>query len=161
MTVTVRLATAEEIRPLRNKVLREGRDVPLQPYDLAPTSRHVAAVTDDGTVIGCAVVFPEAYDDEPAAWRLRGMAVDQATQGQGVGKLVLDKVLEIARDGGAPLVWANGRSTAIGFYDRHGWQRVGEEFDEDVTGIPHWRITYDLRHRPGSDPTHNRGVSDG
>ena len=64
------------------------------PYDLMAETVHIGAF-DGEVVVGCASVFPEAHEDEPLAWRLRGMAVDPSRQGQGIGRLVLEAAVEV------------------------------------------------------------------
>lgn len=138
MTV-VRRATADEVRPLRLGVLRPQAALVPSAYDLDPATVHVGAF-DGGTVVGCATVFPERYDGEPPepdAWRLRGMAVDPTLQGSGVGRLVLEAATGVAIDAGAPLIWANGRVTALGFYERLGWEAIGEVFATGPARLPH------------------------
>ena len=72
------------------------------------------------------------------------MAVDPSRQGSGVGAQVLSQAVAAAREAGAPLIWANARTTALGFYLRHGWQVAGEEFLASDTGLPHHPIRLDL-----------------
>jgi GNAT superfamily N-acetyltransferase len=141
--VVVRRSTAEEVRPLRSLVLRGHPAAAVPAYDEDPVTVHVGAYAGD-LVVGCASVFPEAYEDEPAAWHLRGMAVDPAWQGEGVGRLVLTGVVAEARSAGAPLLWANGRVQALGFYERLGWQVVGEQFIHGESRLPHKLILLPL-----------------
>ena len=108
---------------------------------------HIGA-WDDDLLVGCATVFPDAWlpdgespePREPHAWRLRGMAVDPSRQGAGIGRLVLVAALDAAAAAGAPMMWANARSSALGFYESQGWTVVGEEFITADTGIPHKKI---------------------
>jgi GNAT superfamily N-acetyltransferase len=144
MTYEVRRATDDEVRELRLSVLRPNAERVPAAYDLEPTTVHVAAF-DAGVIVGCATVFPEAYEGEPAAWRLRGMAVEPSYQGKGVGRVVLELATEIAMGDGAPLMWANGRTSALAFYERLGWVAVGEEFIYGPADIPHFVIVRDLR----------------
>lgn len=135
--VHVRLGSAEEVRPLRMRVLRAGRPVSESAYaydDLAETV-HVVAV-GGGEVVGVATVFPEPYDDQPGAWRLRGMAVAPPYQGKGVGSAVLVRVVDELLARSVPLLWCNARTTALPFYRRHGFTTVGEEFLA-APDIPH------------------------
>jgi GNAT superfamily N-acetyltransferase len=142
VTLVVRRATVAEIFPLRHAVLRPGRPVSYSVYSEDDGAVHVGA-WDDGMLVGCATVFPQpwpgtdALPAEPAAWRLRGMAVDPSMQGTGVGRLVLAEGLASAREAGAPLLWANARTSAIGFYERIGWRVVGEEYVATDSGLPH------------------------
>jgi GNAT superfamily N-acetyltransferase len=143
VSIEVRRATDAEVRDLRLGVLRP--DAPRVPsaYDLDPATVHIGAF-DAGVAIGCASVFPDPYDGEPGAWRLRGMAVDPAYQGRGVGRLVLELAVEVAREAGAPLLWANGRTTALGFYELLSWRPVGEEFRYGPADLPHFVIVRQL-----------------
>jgi GNAT superfamily N-acetyltransferase len=141
VTLEVRRATADEVRPLRLGVLRPNAPLVPAAYDELPDTVHVAAL-DDGQVVGCATVFPEPYGDEPTAWRLRGMAVDPAYQGTGVGRLVLAEAVAAAREAGARLLWANGRTSALGFYQKQGWEPVGEEFSYGPADLPHFVMVY-------------------
>lgn len=148
MTLVVRRAQVEEIFPLRHAVLRPGRAVSYSVYSEDTDAVHIGA-WDDGTLVGCATVFPDPWPGpspaaEPRAWRLRGMAVDPDWQGKGVGGQVLAVAVQAAREAGAPLLWANGRTSAIAFYQRHGWVIAAEEFIAADTALPHFPITLDL-----------------
>ena len=146
MTIVVRRATAEQTRPLRHAVLRPGLPQTSSVYEQDLTAVHIGA-WDAAELVGCAAVFADPWPGPPPvpdAWRLRGMAVDPRRQGLGIGGQVLAAVVEAAREAGAPMLWANGRSTAMGFYLRHGWRAVGEEFITPDTGLPHYAIVLDL-----------------
>ena len=124
-------------------VLRPGFAVEPSAYDEQPETRHVAAYVD-GAVVGCASVFPSPFQDEPLAWQLRGMAVSDGLQGSGVGAKVLLGAIDIVRDAGAPVLWANARVTALGFYERLGFAVVGEEYRHGPLQLPHKIITLGL-----------------
>jgi predicted N-acetyltransferase YhbS len=143
MTIEVRRATADEVRPLRLGVLRPN--APLEPaaYDLDPATVHLAAF-DGERVVGCVSVFPNPHDGVTDAWQLRGMAVDPAYQGQGVGRRVLDAATAEVAAAGAPLIWAYGRVSALGFYELMGWRAVGEEFRYGPAELPHYVIHREL-----------------
>ena len=150
MSISIRRVAVEEIFPLRHAVLRPGRPVSYSVYSQDEGAIHVGAF-DDGMLVGCATVFPDPWPGSagepasPKAWRLRGMAVDPSQQGSGVGRLVLDEAVAAAREGGAPLLWANARTAALGFYERMGWRVVGEEFIAGDSGLPHKPMTLDLQ----------------
>lgn len=150
MTLEVRRATAAEIFPLRHAVLRPGRPVSASVYGEDGTAVHLSA-WDDGMLVGCATVFPDPWqgsDDwpaEPGAWRLRGMAVDPSRRRTGVGRVVLGAVVDAARAAGAPLLWANARTTALPFYEANGWVVAGEDFITADTGLAHKPIVQTMR----------------
>jgi GNAT superfamily N-acetyltransferase len=72
------------------------------------------------------------------------MAVDPGRQGTGIGAAVLAAAVAAARAAGAPMIWANARSTALGFYRRYGWQVAGEEFVTSDTGLRHYPMLLEL-----------------
>src|SRR5580698_8562423 len=104
-----------------------------------PGIHHFGAYDGD-ELVGCATVFPSAYDGEPDAWQLRGMAVVPDRQGQGIGAIVLAEAIETVRASGASLLWANARVTALRFYERLGFDVVGEVYDYGPAGLPHKKI---------------------
>lgn len=136
MAVVVRVATAAEVLPLRMAVLRPAMPVVASDYDALPDSRHVAALAGE-EVVGCATVFPAPYDGFGAAWQLRGVAVAADRQGEGIGAMVLLGAIDLVRTAGAPLLWANARTTALGFYERLGFLVEGEEFTYGPLELPH------------------------
>ena len=146
MSLVVRRARVDEIFPLRHAVLRPGRPVTYSVYSEDEGAVHIGA-WDDGELVGCATVFPDPWPGppaEPAAWRLRGMAVDPSRQGGGIGGHVLAAAVEAATEAGAPMLWANGRTAALRFYERHGWVIAGAEFVAADTGLPHFPIVLPL-----------------
>jgi GNAT superfamily N-acetyltransferase len=151
VTLVVRRARPEEIFPLRHAVLRAGRPVTESVYGEDPTAVHVGA-WDEEVLVGCATVFAQPWPGgisgappaEPGAWRLRGMAVDPSRRRGGVGRQVLDVAVAAVRETGAPLLWAEARTTALDFYGSYGFATVGEEFLTGATGLPHKRIVLPL-----------------
>ena len=133
---------------------RELRRVVLRPH-LAPGATlpgddradvvHVAAVDDDGRLLGACLVFPEPcpWRPERPAWILRSMAVDPAVRGGGIGRAVLAGAVDLARSGGAALLWCHARETAVGFWHANGWADRRPDGDPErvyvdtATGIPH------------------------
>jgi GNAT superfamily N-acetyltransferase len=147
MSIVIRRAGAEEVRPLRNLVLRGVTPGTVPPYDLQPSTVHVGAF-ENGQCVGTASLFPMAYAGDPAvpdAWQLRGMAVARERRGQGIGERLLDAAIAIVRAADVPLLWADGRSSALGFYVDAGWQVVGEEFLHTESGVLHQKILLPLR----------------
>jgi GNAT superfamily N-acetyltransferase len=146
VTIDVRRASVEEIRPLRETVLRPGLPAEASVYPQDQDAVHVGA-WNAGDLVGCATVFPEPWPGPPEvvdAWRLRGMAVSPDLQGRGIGRQVLAAAVRAAAESGAPLLWANARSTALAFYMKEGWQVVGAEFVTNDTGLQHRKIVREV-----------------
>lgn len=151
MHVRVKEVTAPETHSLRRLVLREGRadSVVEFPGDDLPGALHLAAVPGEaedgagGEVVGVASFFPSPLEGRPA-FQLRGMAVLPELQGSGVGSLLLEEGVARLRAAGVPLVWANGRDSALGFYERRGWKVVGDGYEYGPMSLPHHLVVLQL-----------------
>jgi thiamine transport system ATP-binding protein len=135
-----RVLSTEDVLPLRLRVLRDGtpsRD-PRYPEDDLDGTVHLGTVRD-GRVVATSTWLPRPCPVAPdeRAVQLRGMAVDPALQGSGVGRALLRAGTARAHDGGATLVWARARDTALGFYSSEGFETVGDAFMDDSTGLSH------------------------
>jgi GNAT superfamily N-acetyltransferase len=89
-----------------------------------------------------ASIVPEPHpaDPRPGDLRLRGMATAPAERGRGLGAALVAACLAFAREEGAPRVWLNARTPAVGLYARAGFAR--ETGVVEVPGIgPHVRMS--------------------
>jgi GNAT superfamily N-acetyltransferase len=139
---TIRRAANDEILDLRHRILRAGlpRDTARFAGDEDAETRHLAAVDGGGRIIGCLSLLLRPWQDQPA-WQLRGMAVDADEQRRGVGRSLLTAAeREVLGDGRLRLIWCNARESAIGFYQKGGWQIASEPFIIAVAGV-HRRMT--------------------
>jgi GNAT superfamily N-acetyltransferase len=131
---------------LRGRVLRPGAppDRVRWSADDLPGTAAFAATDGDGEVVGTAIVYPEPcpwLPDRAGAWRLRGMATDEAWRSTGVGSAVLAAVVAHVTSAGGSLVWCNARVPARRFYERAGFVAHGDEWEDPEIG-PHiamWR----------------------
>lgn len=146
MTVTVDEVAAEETYELRGAVLRPNGGEIAWAGDEDPATFHLAACTDDGTVVGVVRFSPAPCPWRPLArapWQLRGMATAVAIRGSGAGRLlVADGLARVAARGG-DLVWCDARVAAVGFYERVGFTVVTDEFDRPGIG-PHVGMVREL-----------------
>ncbi|HOY68307.1 MAG TPA: GNAT family N-acetyltransferase [Candidatus Ozemobacteraceae bacterium] len=105
-----------------------------------PGTVHIAALIDE-EVVGCVTFLKSTIEDRPA-WQMRGMAVDTARQGRGIGRHLLDQARAIlAAADPRRLWWCNARTSAVPFYRALGWETVSEEFEIPSVG-PHYRMIY-------------------
>src|SRR5207245_1459574 len=98
-----------------------------------------AVADDDGSLVAVSTWIPSVE----GTWQVRGMAVDPAVQGRGVGRLLLDGGVARARGAGVSRLWAHGRDSALGFYQRLGWSVVGDGYVTAI-GLPHHLIELEL-----------------
>ena len=142
---TVVEVAPEETHHLRATVLRSHLADPDVDYpaDRAPGSFHLGIRGDDGLVAAATFSLEPApgHPGRPAA-RLRGMAVDPATQGRGLGRALLEAAAQRLRARGVELCWATARTRALGFYEANGFTAEGEAFES--IGLPHRVVVRDL-----------------
>lgn len=68
--------------------------------------------------------------------QLRGMAIDNNYQHQGIGKLLVEKTIpQLASHKESLLIWCNAREHAVSFYERLGFETIGERFWIDDAGF--------------------------
>lgn len=130
---SIRPVTAEDIRPLRHRVLRPGQPYLETRYPGDDAGVHFGGFDGD-RLVGIASLYSEDRAGGPAGgWRLRGMATEPDVRGAGFGAALLAACMEEAAGAGASELWCNARIAAVGFYRRAGFEVASEEFD--VPGI--------------------------
>jgi len=129
---------------LRRRVLREPLGLDWSEADLVgeEEQRHFG-LHEGGTLVACLVICPP----EHGIVKLRQMAVEVAWQGRGVGRKLLDDVMDLLREEGVREVELHAREAAAGFYERLGFEREGDRFLE--VGIPHWKMMRKVEPRSG------------
>lgn len=93
---------------------------------------------DEDKLEGCCLLTKIS----PDTLRLRQMAVVSGLQGKGIGKILLQFSENIARDRKFKKIVMHARKTAVGFYEKSGYKKIGTEFEE-VT-IPHFVMEKNL-----------------
>ncbi len=116
------------LREVRTRVFIEEQKVPkeLEWDELDETCIHALAIADDKP-IGTGRLTTDGH--------IGRMAVLAEWRGRGVGAALLSHLMEAARDRGDDFCELNAQVSAIGFYERFGFQVRGEEFMD--AGIPH------------------------
>lgn len=125
--------SAGRLRPLRTKVFVVEQQVPAE-LEMDEKDMHcVHALAEDeaGQVIGTGRLLPTAS----GIARIGRMAVDGVWRGKGVGAAMLEALIGAAKARGDHLVELHAQLHAAPFYDRQGFERVGEVYEE--AGIPH------------------------
>jgi len=69
-------------------------------------------------IVGCAAI--EAYDDGAL---LRSVAVDAGVRGRGIGRLLTNAAIQLARDRRVPVVYLL-TTTAEEYFPRYGFERI-------------------------------------
>ncbi|MGC4099917.1 GNAT family N-acetyltransferase [Ferruginibacter sp.] len=90
---------------------------------------YIWLAMEDDVVVGTAAIIKES----DGAYELAKMAVDDAYQGRGISKLLIEKCIEKAKEVGATKLelFSNSQlTTALELYKKYGFHHV------DVTGSP-------------------------
>ncbi len=137
--IEVKLIETKETYPLRIEILRNGKARDFQFVgDHNVNTFHIGAICD-GVCNGIATCIQKENEkvDDKNAYQLRGMAVKTDKQNSGIGKLIVDKTIEILQERNCKTVWCNAREHAAGFYEKMGFIRIGERFQIPKVG-PHY-----------------------
>jgi predicted GNAT family N-acyltransferase len=128
------------LRAIRESVFVREQGVPIElEWDgLDPHCLHLLAETGNGAAVGTARLLPDGH--------IGRMAVLPEWRGRGIGRALLQALIDAARRGGVARVILNAQTYAIAFYEKAGFEAVGAEFLD--AGIPHRRMILQLDHPP-------------
>ena len=133
-------ASRAALHAIRRTVFIEEQHVPeeLEWDDVDQGCYHVLALSSDGSPIGTGRLVPDGH--------IGRMAVLKSWRGKGVGRAILETLLLYARKEGLDTVKLHAQTQAVGFYEKRGFNVIGEEFME--AGIPHRMMTIKLDSPP-------------
>lgn len=139
MTIfTIEFATPEydEAVALRYEVLRKPLGLEFLPEQLAAewSDIHLAAVDTAGKMVAILLLTP--VNDQEV--KMRQVAVAPEQQGRGLGAALVAQSEEIARSMNFNRMTLHARETAVPFYLRLGYEKVGDLFEE--VSIPHFKM---------------------
>lgn len=95
-------------------------------------SVHILAL-DGADVVGCVL-----FHRQGESGRLYQMAVLPEYRSRGIGTRLVEALERLARSWGMAQIYLHGRDYAVGYYERLGYQKVGDPFIE-VT-IEHFKM---------------------
>lgn len=121
----------DELIKLRTLVFVDEKDVPasIEVDGLDPDCRHVKALIGKHYV-GTGRLLPNGF--------IGRMCVIREYRNRGIGKAMLENLIQQAREAGCTQVLLNAQSYAIPFYLKNGFTIDSEEFIE--AGKPHQRM---------------------
>jgi YbgC/YbaW family acyl-CoA thioester hydrolase len=102
-------------------------------------AHHVVVTNLDGWAAATGRLIP---DETPGRARIGRMAVMRCARGVGLGRKVLEALVDQARTIGRPQLSLHAQCSAQALYESAGFQPVGEVFDE--VGIPHRKMVLTL-----------------
>lgn len=112
---------------LRNLLLRKPLGLAFNEPELEQERNDILlGCFDEERLEGCCLLNEVA----PETVRLRQMAVVSGLQGKGIGRVLMQFAENIARDRGYKKVIMHARKTAVGFYEKSGYKKTSDEFEE-------------------------------
>jgi predicted GNAT family N-acyltransferase len=128
----------EEASRIRFRVFVEEQGVP---RDIELDERDAdcvhALAYEDGRAVGTGRLLPSEGSPRAAA-RIGRMAVLAEHRGKGIGSRILESLVGKARERGDSEIALSAQLHAADFYRRHGFQTLGEIYEE--AGIPHRKM---------------------
>jgi GNAT superfamily N-acetyltransferase len=133
----IREISALDTYLVRNAVLRKGKPIETCIFqgDNLSSTKHFGIFTD--RLVGIISLFENSSPifDDPCQIQIRGMAILEDYQGLGLGEKLIESCEEyLMKSENDPLIWFNARESAVGFYDKLGYQIVGGIFDIEGVG---------------------------
>jgi predicted GNAT family N-acyltransferase len=132
-------ALLEAAYAIRRRVFIEEQHVPEAiELDSEDARAFHAIALRDGKPVGCG----RYVEHGPGEIKIGRMAALREFRGSGIGRAVLEFLIEVARNRGYTRAILHAQLTAEGFYLKQGFHPEGEVFEE--AGIPHRAMTRDL-----------------
>lgn len=121
---------------LRDEVLWKPLGINLFLADLKSEvdQMHFGWFDEEGNIMACVI----AVRQSTSGVKIRQMACSEKHRGCGVGRQLLERVEAAMLERGFDQIFMHARATALGFYEKLGYAKVGDEFIE--VGIPHFRM---------------------
>jgi ribosomal protein S18 acetylase RimI-like enzyme len=140
MMHSIQKITSTETYPVRHIVLRAGKPIESCQFDGDELgSTHHFGYYLNNQIIGVISLF--AIDNShfitQKSFQIRGMAVLPAFQKQGVGEALVKEAEKFCTTQKADIIWFNARTSAVGFYQKMGYEILGPEFEIYDVG-PHF-----------------------
>ncbi len=99
---------------------------------------HLGCYNKNSELVGCLVLNPLSE----GVLKMRQVAVSQNIQKKGIGSLLVHASEDFAKKRGFTEMVLNARETAVPFYEKLNYTKIGERFEE--VNIPHFKMKKDL-----------------
>ncbi len=130
----------QQERELRNKILLRPIGIPDYGWEKNdPISWHFVALSDS-KIVGCVLLVP--LDEEFKKGQLIQMAIETDWQGKGLGKQLVQNLLQFSKNKGFNEIIIHSRADVTSFYEALGFSVYGEAFEE--VGVQHQHLSMRL-----------------
>ena len=121
---------------LRDKILRKPLNLEFTVDQISDEhdQTHLACYNERVEIVGCLVLKKVNKTNI----KMRQVAVDDDSQGEGVGTRLVEAGEVYAKENGFKVMELHARDVAIPFYQKLKYKKVGKQFEE--VGIKHYRM---------------------
>ena len=124
---------------LRDKILRKPLGLQFTKAELQKDEHDIHfGLFEDEKIVACLTLT----QTENGRMKMRQVAVDDNTQGKGLGSQLSLAAEKHAAENGFTVMFCHARKAASGFYLKLGYKIVGDEFTE--VNIPHYLMEKQL-----------------
>lgn len=126
----IRKIRAVDTYELRHPVLRSGHPIEHCQFDQddAQTTIHFGYYEND-KLTGIISLFKAKHPNTGLmGYQIRGMATGNESRGKGHGKALVEYAESQLKGLNIPFIWANARTSALGFYKKLGYQPCSDVF---------------------------------
>lgn len=123
--------TITEAFSVRHPVLREGKPLEschFEGDDLA-TTKHFGYFNNNNLIGIISVFKKDNVFFEQSQFQIRGMAVLTTHQKKGIGAALVRLAEQYIESQKGRLIWMNARIIAVEFYEKSGYQIIGNSFE--------------------------------
>jgi ribosomal protein S18 acetylase RimI-like enzyme len=140
MNYSIQEITAINTYAIRQPVLRADKPIESCRFegDELPSTHHFGCFVED-QLIGVISLYEigNPHFDKQKSFQIRGMAVLNGYQKQGVGEALVRAAESFCANQKTSIIWFNARTSAVGFYKKMGYEVTGSEFEIKEVG-PHF-----------------------
>lgn len=127
--------TPQETYAIRQEILRKNIPLPFEfNGDFDETTFHLGVFKEDKLIAVSSYMKSSCKSLMGNQYQLRGMATLKEFQGFGAGKLMIKEAFSILATLKIDFLWCNARIIAVKFYEKQGFEVIGESFDIPYVG---------------------------
>ena len=128
--VKIKIISLEETYQIRKEVLRKNIDLPYTfNGDQEKETIHLGLYLNNNLTGVVSFMKSTHKDLKGEQYQLGGMAILHEFQGEGYGNILILNGIEKLKNKQIDIVWCNARVSALHFYQKNGFQIIGDEFD--------------------------------
>jgi GNAT superfamily N-acetyltransferase len=132
MTKNIKEILAIDTFSIRHPVLRSGKPIESCHFDGddLETTKHFG-LFHENNLVGVISIFQvrNPLFVEESQFQIRGMAVLEHHQKKGFGEALVRHAEDYTKGQNGTMIWFNARIVAVGFYEKLGYQIIGESFN--------------------------------